>query len=190
MKSVSIYLSIYLSIVLITLLSCNKEEKLNESNEIKQIQYSCANSNCVNSIPTGCSSSFYDCANHFMNNQSVQNFTINWSYCNSDPQINDPDCHNYIPTITSNLKLCWVDCSTLQAEITNLPPCLPCLLDPFCINLTPDCSTNNSYVLHGTDGNQNELTIEMVIYDDPNITLSCVSGSGQNATTYECNGYY
>ncbi|GAB4251104.1 MAG: hypothetical protein Kow0079_04850 [Vicingaceae bacterium] len=44
--------------------------------------------------------------------------------------------------------------------------------------------------MHGVDGNQNELTIEMIIFDDPNLTIKCVSGSGQNATTYECNGYY
>lgn len=117
--------------------------------------------------------------------------TITWSNCTVQPTANDPSCNAYFsPSPTSQLTLCYYNCNTVTARISNRPACLPCLPQTVCIQLHAG-TYNGNYVLQGgMKSDDGELIIEMKISADPNVTLTCSSGPTSNVTTYVCYGNY
>ncbi|MBI2720610.1 MAG: hypothetical protein HYX39_00395 [Bacteroidetes bacterium] len=144
---------------------------------------------CQQGIPAPCTTASVN-VDKFMEGNSLVFKTITWSNCSAQPANGDPNCNSILsPAPTSSLKLCWYDCNTITATITNKPPCLPCYPNNFCIQLTPVVQ-GNVYTLQGYYDATSELLIQMTISADPNVTVKCISGTGSNATTYVCYGNY
>ena len=93
---------------------------------------------CISNGPNTCGGlPNFTNINMFMNNLITVTKTITWNNCLTSPYSTDPGCNEPLSNVTTQLKLCWRSCSSVTAEFTGTPSCLPCFPSHFCIALTP-----------------------------------------------------
>ncbi len=182
---------------LILFLGCNREKSCTlcdtthldlleqEADKIVQAAGSCY---CDGSAPGNCSNSTALQVIQMVlgGNASSYTKTITWNNClTSDPALaGNNNCNApYYNSVTTQLTLCYFDCSTITAKFIGKPPCLPCMPANFCIQLTPTktkIGNNTYYVLSGSYNGDptSQVQIQVVISSDPDITIKCQNGGG------------
>lgn len=171
-------------------------EAEHEASKIQQTLESCS---CISqSQLNNCAGgTAYNTVNAFMNGQATVYKTITWNNCLTSPYTADPGCNEPLNNITSQLKLCWRSCTSVTAEFTGRPNCLPCFPQHFCIALTPTEYTDQygkHYVLTGNyNGDiQANVDIVIVISSDPDVTVRCTTNPNDpaNLVRYTCYGNF
>jgi|JI9StandDraft_1071089.scaffolds.fasta_scaffold220317_2 hypothetical protein len=139
----------------------------------------------------------YNVINQFMGGQGTLYKTITWNNCLTSPYLADPGCNDPLNNITSQLKLCWRSCTSVTAEFTGKPNCLPCFPNHFCIALNASEYTDASghhYLLTGNyNGDiQSNVEIVIIISADPDITVRCTTNPNNPSTLvrYTCYGNF
>jgi hypothetical protein len=186
-------------LLLLLFFGCNREKSCTlcdtthldlleqESDKIVQAAGSCY---CDGSAPGNCSNStaLQVIKTILGGNASSYTKTITWNNCVTlDPALSgNVNCNAPYSNVTTQLTLCYFDCSTITAKFTGKPPCLPCMPANFCIQLTPTKTIigNNTYYVLSGSYNSDIIQIQVVVSSDPDITITCTNSGGYSFTCY------